>query len=277
MKIFKTIKSSIFDPVFYSSIKDSTTKSAFVYYTKLNLIIAIIVTALISINIIPVILNFTSTSNVENLLSVLPKDFEVVIKDGVAISNNTYIVPIPDNDLYKESNLKKEFNNLLTVDTDGDFSLDKFKNSESMFYLSKDYLVFEDSRGKVEIQSIKDLPDFVINQSSIISFVNKSVPYIYILSMFLPIGFFVVFFIMSFVANLIFVAIMSLLIMFVLKLQKKLISYKDLFRVGLYLVTAVILFDTFISFVLGIHNPFYAGVIIYLLLYYLNTTKVISK
>ena len=280
MKIFNTIKSSIYNPIFYSSIKDSTTKSAFIYYTKLNLLVAILILFFISIIVIPSFLSITKLSNIESFLSTFPKDFEIVIKDGSAFSNinESYNVPFPANLSDEKSNFEKEFNNILTVDTNSEFSLDKFENSQSMFYLSKDYLVFEDERGKVEIQSIKDLPDFVINQSVILTKLDKVLIYIKIFGV--PIFVIIIYFAMFlllFMGNFIFISIMSLIIMLILKIRKLPALYGEIFKTGLYVITAIILLEKLLGFIFGIFIPFYVSLIIYLLLYYFNTRKIITK
>lgn len=280
MKILNTIKSSIYNPVFYSSIKDSTTKSAFIYYTKLNLLVAIFIVFFISIIAIPSFLSVTKLSNIESFLSTFPKDFEIVIKDGSAFSNinESYDVPVPVNLFDKKSNFENKFDNILTVDTNSEFSLDKFKNSQSMFYLSKDYLAFEDERGKINIESIKGLPDFVINQSIILTKLDKVLIYINILaiSIFVILGYFMIF-VFLFVSNLIFISIMSLIIMLILKLKKLPALYGDIFKNGLYVITTIILLEMSIQYILGISIPIYVSFIIYLFLYYSNTRKIITK
>lgn len=280
MKIFNTIKSSIYNPVFYSSIKESTTKSAFIYYTKLNLLVAILILFFISIIVIPSFLSVTKLSNIESFLSTFPKDFEIVIKDGSAFSNinESYSVPVPPNLLDEKSNFEKEFNNILTVDTNSEFSLDKFENSQSMFYLSKDYLVFEDERGKINIESIKGLPDFVINQSIILTKLDKILLYIKIFAIpiFVIFGYFITF-LALFVSNLIFILIMSLIIMLVLKIRKIPALYGDIFKTGLYVITAIILLEMLLQYILAISIPFYVSFVIYLLLYYSNTRTITTK
>lgn len=280
MKIFNTIKSSIYNPAFYSSIKDSTTKSAFIYYTKLNLLVAIFIVFFISIIAIPSFLNITKLSNIENFFSTFPKDFEIVIKDGSAFSNinESYTVPLPVNLFDKKGDLEQKFTNLLTVDTNSEFSLDKFKNSQSMFYLSKDYLAFEDERGKMNIQSLEGFPNFVINKSIILTKLNKFLIYskIFIIPI-MVIGFYFMFFLILFVGNLIFISIMSLIIMLVLKIRKTPVLYGDIFKTGLYVITAIILLEMLIQYILGISIPMYVSFIIYLFLYYFNTRTIITK
>ena len=280
MKIFNTIKSSIYNPVFYSSIKDSTTKSAFIYYTKLNLLVVIFIVFFISIIAIPSFLSVTKLSNIESFLSTFPKDFEIVIKDGSAFSNinESYDVPVPVNLFDKKSNFENKFDNILTVDTNSEFSLDKFKNSQSMFYLSKDYLAFEDERGKINIESIKGLPDFVINQSIILTKLDKFLFYskIFIIPI-MVIGFYFMFFLILFVGNLIFISIMSLIIMLVLKIRKIPALYGEIFKTGLYVITTIILLEMLLQSIFGFSVPVYVSFIIYLFLYYSNTRKVINK
>lgn len=267
---FKVIKSSVYDVEFYKSLESKATSSAFKYFLKLNLLIALLLTIIISLTVIPLTLVLTKSSNIDKVIQVFPQDLEIKIKDGQANSNVTgaYVVPVgTKNDGI--SKVKLEQKNYITIDTTNDFDLEKYKSSDSLVYLSKDYFVFQENGGQIKIQPLKGIPDMTISNNSISNWVYSVIPYLRALLPLAVVGILLISFASLFIGNLIFILIVSLIVLVIEKVRKINVTYGQIFKRSLHLVTAIIVLDS-ILFVFHFGSLWLVNLILFLWLYYSN-------
>jgi hypothetical protein len=94
MKIFKTIGKNIYDPLYYRVVRAETTGASLKYYYKLVLILALVLTILFSVVIIPAIIVFTNLVKTDGP-NWYPADLVVTIKEGKVSTNvaEPYVVP----------------------------------------------------------------------------------------------------------------------------------------------------------------------------------------
>jgi hypothetical protein len=283
-KFFHSIKSSIYDREYYKSIDGQKTSNSFKYFLKINLLLTLITSLTLSFFIVPLLLVAIKPASIEKVVQVYPKDLEIIIKDGRASSNKTTSYSIPfDNESLNE---KKVINNMptdrpapknfITIDTVSDFTIEKFKSSDSLAYLSKEYLVYQEGNGQIKLQSLKSINNLTINQKNIVEWLGQILPYVKALIPFIFVAFFVMHFSASVVANLIFIFISSLIILIVEKIRKNDVPFKTIYKRGLHLVTAVMILNL-VLFVFGFDSIWPVSLALFLWLYYSNIKSVVAK
>jgi len=273
MKIFKTIKSSIYDKYFYKTISNESSKLSFKYFSKFNLVVSLIISFILLILAIPSVLYITKQSTIDKFTSVFPSDLVVTIKNSEISTNQIEPYTIPMTSLFVSQNNKipKGPKNLITINTKDEFSFDRYNQSESLVYLSKNIFAVKDSGTSIKVQQItKGVPDMVIDRDLVSSKLNHYIPYLRYFLPFIFITFLVFLYIYLFISNVIFLLVASLIILLISKLMKIKTSYSQIFKIGLYLITAIILLKIFVLFVLGIMLPWWINLAVFIWLYHIN-------
>ncbi len=280
MKNFiKTIRSSVYDPHFYKSLESKKTSSAFSYFIKLNIIVALIFSLGISIAIVPLALIVTNEANMNKVTQFFPQELEIQINKGQAHSNisGPYVIPIKSKILDEIDETKTQFGqkNIITIDTTNEFNLEQFESSNSIAYLSKDYLAYVEKNGQINIQPLKGLWDMTISRSSINSWVSSVIPYIRALIPLAIVCLILMSFASVFIGNIIFTLIASLIVFTIESIRKNNCEFNLIFKRALHVVTAVVLLDL-VLFVLHFGTIWLVNIILFLWLYYSNI-KAVSK
>jgi hypothetical protein len=189
MNVFNIIKSNIYDPSFYKSLKEKPINYSIKYFFSLIVVLVLLSTIITSLRILPEVNSVLDTIK-SKVVEYYPADLEISIKDGVASTNvaEPYFVVSPDS-LKKTSNTPTRIlpYNMLVIDTENDFSLATFRNDSTFALLTKDSLIYEDNRtGKVTIMPLRGVPDMTITADSISGFVEKIRPFVQVLIFFIP-------------------------------------------------------------------------------------------
>lgn len=277
MKNFiKAIRSSVYDPDFYKSLESKSTWSAFIYFIKLNVIVALIFSIGLAITIIPIVFVVTNESNVSKVIEFFPAELSIEIKNGQAISNisGPYIIPIKSK-VIDQTRSKITQKNLITIDTTNPFDLEQFKSSDSMVYLSKDYFAYQENGGQIKIQPLKGIGDMTISKNSISSWVGSVIPYVRALLPLAIVCLIILSFLSLFIGNIIFTLIASLIVLVIEKVRKINVDFKSIFKKALHLVTAIVLLDLAL-FIFHFGSIWLVNIVLFLWLYYSNT-KVVAK
>ncbi len=275
-KFLKLIRSSIYDPDFYKSLESKSTWSAFIYFIKLNVIVALIFSIGLAITIIPIVFVVTNESNVSKVIEFFPAELSIEIKNGQAISNMSgpYIIPIKSK-VIDQTRSKITQKNLITIDTTNPFDLEQFKSSDSMVYLSKDYFAYQENGGQIKIQPLKGIGDMTISKNSISSWVGSVIPYVRALLPLAIVCLIILSFLSLFIGNIIFTLIASLIVLVIEKVRKINVDFKSIFKKALHLVTAIVLLDLAL-FIFHFGSIWLVNIVLFLWLYYSNT-KVVAK
>ncbi len=271
-KFFHSIRLSIYDKEYYKSLDGQKTSSSFKYFLKINALFALVASLLVSIFIIPSLLIAIKPASLDKIVQVYPKDLEITIKDGQASSNKTAPYSIPLGEEQTVNNKSKDLpapKNFITIDTTTDFTIEKFKSSDSLAYLSKDYLIYQEGNGQIKLQSLKAINNLTISQKNISDWLGKVLPYIKVLTPFIFVALLVIYFSGSVVGNLIFILISSLIIFIVEKIRKNEVPFKTIYKRGFHLITAVIILNL-VLFVFGFNSIWPVSLALFLWLYYSN-------
>ncbi|MDI6734083.1 MAG: DUF1189 family protein [Patescibacteria group bacterium] len=238
MTILNNIKQSIFSPKFYQGLTQKPFSFSIKYFYSLVLILAFILTIIISINLVPglsLLFNNLSTAAVKSF----PDNLIITIKAGKASTNvlEPFFVKMP-NDFKAENQKNKEVSspeNFLVIDTKTSFSIDRFKEYKTLFWLTGDSIVGYDDGG-IRIMSLEQIPDVVVDKPIFVSFVDKIKPIMKIIPPLAVLGIFA-FLIAGFSFKLVHLLILALIILLIAKIKGVVSSYKNSYRIGIHAMT----------------------------------------
>lgn len=268
MNFYFQIKNSIYSPIFYQKdLIDLNFYDSLKYFFKLIILISIILVIVLSIDFIPKIIFFLNNLTI-NISKYYPDELEINIKNGETITNvpTPYFLIFPEELNYEN----KKFDNFLVIDTINNFSIEKFKEYNTLILLAKKNIVY-DNDGKIVVEDLSRFPDAVINKKIINDFSNK----IIIKKIFVPliILLFFIFTLIFYIFKLFYLLFGALLIILILKILKYKINYKKSYQIGLHSITLPILFFFILKvFNLNIDLPF-VFTILMLFIVFINFIK----
>lgn len=273
MNFHKKVKSSVYDPAYYSEVINSSFGSSLKYFFKLIILIAFIGSIYASFIVIP---NFNSlVKNFGNeLIDTYPSELEIKFKNGVVSTNVTepYIIPVPKDEINKDYG-KLKYDNLLVIDTKSDFTMEKFSSYNTVILLTKNAVVSRDNN-KITITDLKDVTNFTINHENLVYWVNKFTPIVKVIPFAIPFAIFIGLLIFySF--NLFYLLFASLLVFILGKIRKQGLSYKKSYQVSLHALTLPLILTVLFS-ELKIHIFLFLPTVILLIVVWFNVKKVES-
>ncbi len=272
MSFLNKIKSSVYNPAFYSDVVEGREKGPFKYFFKLSLVLALVFSLTSSFMVVPNIKEFLVDAK-NKIEQNYPKDLEVKIQGGIASTNATepYFVPAPAN-LKAMDKEVEDFDNVLVIDTKNDFNLEKFRSYKTIVLLTKDSFVVEGSDGRVNTTPLKDIPDFTVNYENLTRWFLKTDSISRVLSGAVPLLILVGVFI-AYMFKLVYLLVAALLVMLLSKLKKVNLSYKKSYSVSMYAVTLPTLLSV-LFFFLGMPMPMLVPTLILLVVVWVNLKSV---
>lgn len=245
LSLLGKIKSSIYGPDYYQEVLKKDIRYSWGYFFKFSLIMAVTATIAICFSMIPSLNTFfnkAATAVVENY----PSELEVHIEKGIASANvdEPYKIAFPQ-DATLEHQGGVPWHNALIIDTKHDFTLGAFKEYDALALLSKDSLVYQDSNGKISIQSLSQIGSLTITKETVEQFISRAKPYVKLIIPLMVVLLFVgklSYFFAFYVAYLLIGALIIWAILFVKKTR---IGYKKSYQMGLHLMTLPIILSLF--------------------------------
>lgn len=250
MKIFKTIKSSVWSPAFYGEVEKKSLKEVFGYYAKLSLLLGL------CLAIASIFLVFPAISSVKDFhdkaLASYPAGLEISVIKGIATTNSSSSpLIIPFKSLSFSADNANAYENLLVIDTRATSTptIESFKSQKTFALLSDKYLVAFDKDNSVIFYDLSKFPDFVMNQGVLQKFLGL----LDYLPFFLPLLFFIMGFFLSFF-SLVAVIISSLFFMLIERIVRHKISFSSAFKICAYASTFPLILNAILFFA-GIPIP----------------------
>ncbi|MDO8483116.1 MAG: DUF1189 family protein [bacterium] len=248
MNFLNDIKSSLYNPVFYASLRGRTLGSSFKYFFFLVSVLAFVMAFAWGSQLAPLF----SGENLKKIVNYYPEELTVTIKGGVISTNVTepYIIKAGE-ELSKKSNSHK---NVVVIDTKNDFSRELFEQYDASVWVGRDFVVSAKSQGRTELSDVRQVPDFSLNQERLLHWVDVIDSYHLLLSL----GLFVVLFLSFyglFISQLIWLIIVALFVLLIGKLYKKPLSYRSSYQTALHAATVPFVLMA-LSIVSGINAPF---------------------
>lgn len=243
MKIFKEIKSNIYDVEYYKEIPNKPFGKSLKYLFKLSLLAGL--ASLIIIGFMSKGMPKMIRSEVVNMVNQYPEDLIVTFEDGFASTNKEEPFMIPIQESNKELIKSKDgtdYTNLLVIDTKNDFSLQKLKEYDTFALLTKENIIFsEGSGGEVRIFPISDIDDLEVTKAWLLentSKVLKAMPII--IAVITPIVYIMLVmshFVFTLLVNLFF----ALFIWVMSKVKNAGLDYKKSYQLGIHASTIYVI------------------------------------
>ncbi|MDQ5922794.1 MAG: hypothetical protein QG644_502 [Patescibacteria group bacterium] len=272
MKIFKEIKSNIYDREYYKAIPSETFGKSLKYIIKLSFIaglVSLIIFAIVSRDLPSII-----KKEVTNLVNQYPEELVVTVTNGEASTNQEepYMIPMASGtkEFIDTPSPDDDYTNVLVIDTKNEFSLGKLKEYATFAMLTKEEIVVRNmDTGEIRIFPLADIESLEINKSWLLentSKVLKAMPVILIVIVpFIYLAFSLFFFVGTMIANLFF----ALLIWLISRIKKLGLTYKTSYQLGLHASTAYVGLNILAMFI-PIVNDFVIKTLAVILVIWIN-------
>lgn len=246
----QTVRSSIYNPDFYSKIKHQSLLSALKYFFLLILALAFINTLILSYELAVKIPDQAKKFVAESVKSY-PADLEVSIDDGQVSTNaqEPFFVPMPNNDEYND------LNNILVIDTKTPFSSTQFGQYKTMLWLTRDSLFYQNREFDTRSLDLSKFDNIKIDRQFIQTWANKISPWLNLIGPALILAVFIGLF-LGFAFNLIYFLLLALLVFFLSAIFKWGLDYKSAYKTALYASTLAFLLDL-VLFNTGLYTGFF--------------------
>ncbi len=239
MSFLQTIKSSVFNPEFYSKIKDQSFGSVLKYFFLLILVLTFINSLLLSYEII-ITVPGEIRKFVNGTLNSFPADLEVSIDNG-QVSTNTnepFFVPLPSFGSGEQSKL----NNILVIDTKTPYSATQLNQYKTLSWLTRDSLFYQSREFDQRSIDLSKVENFTIDRQFVLNIVNKINPWLnfvgplllllIFLGLFLGSGFILIYFLF-----------LAVFIYFLSSIFKWGLSYSASYKTAVYASTLGLIID----------------------------------
>lgn len=245
---FATLKRSLYDVSFYQEVADIPFFSILKYLYLLILLTLFIGSIRAAIYLVPQAPKLGAMFN--EIKGVLkggyPEDLILTFKDGELASNSEYPVVFDT-----PSNLLKppESFHLIIIDTN--ISIDDISKYNAGIILTKKAFITKKESGGYEVSPYDKKLDFTLDKSTYDVFIAKINPYLdnapkiiaIIVALFLLLGPFVLGYFMI-MGKLLFVLFTTVFFFALAKVLKKTLTYRQLYKLGLYGLTIQIILST---------------------------------
>ena len=261
MKSINKIKNSIYNPVFYNTISQKPFSQALVYYLKFISILALVLTIIISIFLVPALTRGLDILRVE-FTNTFPAELEIKIAEGETSINlpEPYIISWPRAfGLTKWTNKPKSF---FVIDTTVVDPLQSIDDYDTYVLLTKESLAYRqetnsDLGQQITVWQMDEDVDLVVNQAGLMSLIDHLNRYLFIISPALVFIFFVGLWLglLSLLLWLFLIVALLWLIYLWPRDKENRLSYITLYKTALYALTIGLL-GKILFIALGINFPF---------------------
>lgn len=175
MKIVERFQKSLYDPSFYRSVAALPLKDALRAYVVMVAVFTLLATIVFSFLLIPRVSRFLNEGAGKIVDQYYPASLEVRIEKGTASVN----APLPYFIPGKQSTLEMlsrdvPLENLLVIDTRGDFEKAQFEEYKTFAFLTKHELVTRGERGQITIQNLSSFSNTTINAETLRRFIERA-------------------------------------------------------------------------------------------------------
>ena len=261
MNFFKQIKSSIYDPKFYKDLENETISSSIKYFFKLSFLLALIFT------IISGLFNLSFFADTKKLIqegfSNIPEDLEINIYSdkGLIESNKKEPYFLNESAIIKNNGNIKKLNSshILVVDTSENLSVNGLDKYNSIISVFKDSVAFYNPEdGNLRIYKAKDLPDLKISKEEVQKWKDTFLNFWPLIAILINVVMFFasVVYLMKYLLGAL---VLGFVIFLLLKFEKKNISFKYSFKIGLHLLTVSIILDALMNSFVNYGSTFSDG------------------
>lgn len=265
--IFETFKKSIYNLTFYKEVAETPFSEALRYYVKITLVFSLILTIFFGAISIPFGISFVKNRAPVLVKEYYPKDLSVHIEKGIALANveMPYLVPLKGNAINATSSMQ----NLMVINTNEDFSKNKFVEYKTYSLLTRTDLVTQDSNGAITITPLPSRSTITISQDQLFSWIGNIQKYTWAIVVAIVVGTFTVIF-CGYLMYLVPLVLFALIPKFIAYIKKSPISYSSAYKMSLYAIIPALALKALLGMLGVFFLPPYFTLLVFLLVISLN-------
>lgn len=238
MKTFLTdFKRSLSDWKFYKEIVTGQHPLRLWYAAILAVISSVVVTIVFTVLLYTVLL----PKGKEYIIAHFPADLVATVKGGELSVNQPmpYKIVIPKENEKQDKKNKDAHTNFLVIDTNAEATLDAPSKYDTYVFANKTNIVAEKSKNEVRAYPLKEFPDFTLSSETIKNFFDSAAKYAWIV----PIGLFFLATFGAFIGLLFTYLLAALLLMLIMKIASRSITFANAFKASMYAYTFIFLLN----------------------------------
>ncbi|OHA83515.1 MAG: hypothetical protein A2937_00190 [Candidatus Yonathbacteria bacterium RIFCSPLOWO2_01_FULL_47_33b] len=271
--IFETFKKSLHNPDFYRGVASASLGSALRYYVKAIFVLAVVATIAFSIILAPRGVRFIRDSAPSLVRSYYPTEMVVTIKKGEVSTNIAEPFVVVGSGVTRDILQEDNLDNLLVIDTVHDFNMKMFEEHKTLILLTKTEVATQNNKGNVTIQSLRNTPDTIIDQTKLLAFVGKiqaGLPYL------VPLGILatLVSLFLGYVVYLIPLFLFALIPFLLAKVRKMPLTYSGAYKMSIYAVIPGLFLKTIFNISGFFFVPAYLSLLVFALVIFINMREV---
>lgn len=234
--VFKTFADNIYNPAYYREILNRPKSYSWKYFFFFSVLLSVF---MIVPSVYPLSKFFDSTFPVAvgQLKSAYPDDLKITLSSGVVEMNaeSPQMIPMPS----EWRSRKADIQNIAVIDTRQEPTLEMFREYNTALLVGKTSIAYmENNRdGSISIQSLSDVPDGSLDQSTFDFWSGEVVRYRNVIIFGLLLFAFLIAFLVNFLGHLVYLVFGALIVMLTLRVRGKNVSYMDAYRIGMHAIT----------------------------------------
>jgi hypothetical protein len=251
--LFKELKASIYNPVFYRRLLNRRLSVSLSYYFKLSLLLTLFLTIAFAVRTVPAMTDFFWSVK-DQAVEIYPNDLVINIKSGQLTANveSPYFITMPTEIKFENSPA-----NFLVIDTSSEAIQDVWRYDTLFLLTDRELIGINKEDSSTTAKSFSQFPDTQITKvwlaeklTILQRFLKWIIPAIVLM-------FFVAIFSFIFIGGLLLFVFSSLILMLIGKLIKVFINYSQAYKFSLHASTLGLIIAG-LSFVVGInYSPIY--------------------
>ncbi len=267
--LFKTFQKSLYSPEFYHGVALATFKDVFRYYLKFTLLLAIFMTIAFAVLLVPQGVRFVKEEAPALVKKYYPDGLVVTVTKGEASSNLTEPSIIPAEGVVKEAFQGSTIDKLFVIDTSNEFNKKTFENYNTLVLLTKGEIVTQNDIGRISIQDLSGVPNFVMSEDVILAWVEKVRTS---LSILVPAGIALTFIVImaGFVLYLVPLLLFAFIPFFLAWVKKIPLTYGGAYKVSMYAVIPGLMLKTILNASGFFFVPAYLSLLVFMLIIFIN-------
>lgn len=255
--------------MFYREVAQAPLGNAFRYYLCLSAVLALFSTIVFSIILVPQGVRFMRDVAPSLVVEHYPVELVMNIDKGEASVNvsQPYVIAGKGDARVFLQDLGLE--NMLVIDTTKDFNKKTFEEYKTLALLTKTDIITRNDQGQTTIQSLQGLPKTIIDQTTLLGWVEKMrAMLVYVM----PIGILATFIVlfMGYVIYLIPLLLFALIPLLLAWIKKMPLTYGEAYRMSLYAIVPGLVLKTLLNVSGFFFVPAALSLLVFALVIFLN-------
>ncbi len=267
--LFKTFQKSLYNPEFYHDVAEAPFKDALRYYLKFTLLLAVFMTVVFSVLLVPQGIRFIKEEAPALVKKYYPEGLIITITKGEASSNVTEPYVVPAEGMAKEALHGRMIDNIFVIDTKNEFNKKTFESYKTLALLTKNEIITHSNRGQIKIQDLSSASDLVVSEEVLLAWVEKVRAS---LSVFVPAGIALMFVVVvaGFILYLVPLLLFALIPFFLAWVKKIPLTYSGAYKMSMYAVLPGLFLKTILNASGFFFAPSFLALLVFMLIISIN-------